>query len=459
MARDKHVNVVIRAKDTASKALGNVKKSLLSLKAVISAGIGLVVLRRGFKEVTEAAAIEENAINDLSTALKNNNELTKENIDILTRHASALQKGTAFGNEQIIELQKELANFGMSTAAIRENTKMVLDLAAAKKIALKTASELVGKAFKGETGTLSRYGIIIEKNLDRVERFTAVQKELNKQFTGAAAAQTKTYAGTMQQLSNVYGDLKESIGAFITQSRSSLEIMKTLTGAVEIVTGWLDRKRKAEIESLAPLASLIGLTKEQVITMRLLGREHVLLSLLDDLKELKKEQPALEKSVQQIGHFLSTEKELAANYEKQVSIIRQINTLKKNPDVINGLNRQLELTKSQEQADKDALKRGLEGVAKNEEALTSQVKKVEEVKTKIDSISKSFDKAATAAQEMLTAITENKIELSDMIDTSKISVDAAALGSEIGRILVKNMQAEIKRTPLNIKSSFAQIED
>jgi hypothetical protein len=243
MANRKLVDVVIRAKDFASAKITKLRASLNSLSTVtkFSLAIGLAALKKSFDAVTKAASIEEDAIVGLTQALKNNNELAKENVNALLEQASALQKVTKFGNEETIALQQELATYGMLTEEIQKNIPLVLDLAAAKKIDLVTASQLVGKAFKGETGSLSRYGIVLEEGLSKTEKFIAVQKLLTEQFGGAAQAQVNTYSGAIKQASNSFGDLLESIGFYITKSERARRYINLWKFGFEEITRWIDR--------------------------------------------------------------------------------------------------------------------------------------------------------------------------------------------------------------------------
>jgi hypothetical protein len=245
-------NVYIRIKAESKAALaklGAVTKKLTSLKGLIVAGLGMIGLKKSFDAVTEAAGVQEDAINDLANSLSKINELTKENMDALQNQATALQQVTKFGDEQIIGMMSELATFGMNTKQIQENTMAVLDLAAAKKMQLLPAATMLGMAFQGEVTRLKRYGLTIDSTIEKSERFAAVQDAINKRFGGRALTQATTFTGIIQQMKNAFGDLLETLGFYLTKNETFLKAIRAMQKTFEVAILWLDRKAQREKEA------------------------------------------------------------------------------------------------------------------------------------------------------------------------------------------------------------------
>jgi len=105
---------------------------------------------------------------------------------------------------------------------------------------------------------LSRYGIIIDKNIPRTEKFEAVLGKLNEQFGGAAKADLNTWSGQMQAFKNSMGDLQEVLGArfmpaitfWLSQLKFVISEIRTLQGADMTAEGNLLRDlttRQAEL--------------------------------------------------------------------------------------------------------------------------------------------------------------------------------------------------------------------
>ena len=179
------------------------KASFAAIGVAGIAGLGLVA---------QAAGVQEAAVAKLTQSLKNAGDATTEAVEEQLAYASALQATTTFGDEVIIENQALLASFGLTGQALKDATKAALDLSVAQGIDLKASVQLVGKAFLGETGSLSRYGIIIDQNIPKTEKFEAVLAVLNTRFGGAAEADRQTFIGQTKALKGLIGDLAEQIG-------------------------------------------------------------------------------------------------------------------------------------------------------------------------------------------------------------------------------------------------------
>jgi hypothetical protein len=211
------------AEGSVSKLSGTLKKGL-AVAAAAAAGALFAVVKI-FKSVTEAAKVQEAAIVSLDGALASLGEEGKKISLNLQEQASALQKVTKFGDEQIIAGQALIASFTKNEEQIKKATTAALNLASGVGVDLKAAFLLMGKAAAGETSTLSRYGIVLEKGLSPQEKFAAALEKVNEQFAGRAQADAKKYGGLTQQLANAWGDLKEKVGFAITENEELLSVL------------------------------------------------------------------------------------------------------------------------------------------------------------------------------------------------------------------------------------------
>jgi hypothetical protein len=199
-----------------SKAIEKNRRTLGDLKLqYIAIAAGLAVAARAFKGALDAQSKQEQSINSLNLALANQGNLLPGTSKRLQEYASELQKITTSGDEVILANQALLASFGMNEEQLKVSTRAALDFAAATGRDMKVAVNLIGKAFVGETGELSRYGIIIDKNIPKSEKFAAVMEQMSNRFGGQAQAQVATFSGQMEQLGNAVGDVQEAFGRFI----------------------------------------------------------------------------------------------------------------------------------------------------------------------------------------------------------------------------------------------------
>lgn len=196
----------------ASSSFGSFAKSAAGLAAgLLSIGAATRFITSSIKAQSAQIA----AVNKLNLALANQGELSQEASKDLQDYAAALQEVTVFGDETIIAVEGQLASFGLVGDELKRATEASLDFASATGSELRAAADLVGKAFVGETGSLSRYGIVLEDNLEKTEKFEAAVSQLEARFGGAARAATETFTGGLQQLSNSFGDTQEAFGKFI----------------------------------------------------------------------------------------------------------------------------------------------------------------------------------------------------------------------------------------------------
>ena len=184
------------------------------------AGLGQVV--QGLQWATAEATKTEQSWADLQASLRLTGPAWDEAKAKVGEFASALQRTTTFSDEMVVGAVQRMATFGMSYQQGMAAVSTAVELAAAKHIDLQTATDLLGKAFMGNTAILSRYGINIDeikkgmaKGATDAQVYEAVLTKLNAQFGGTAAAQAQTYAGAQERLKNAMSDMGEKIGGIL----------------------------------------------------------------------------------------------------------------------------------------------------------------------------------------------------------------------------------------------------
>jgi hypothetical protein len=167
--------------------------SILNVKTMFAgalAGVGLSKMISMSGELIDLARTQQEAEAGLAQALKQKGAFTHAAMEDLTKYASGLQAVTTTGDEATIAIMRQLVQYGIMGDELKMATKLTLDMAASGKEAT-GAADLIGKAFKGEFGTLSRYGIILDKTIPKSEKFNAALAEMNRMFSGQAEALAK----------------------------------------------------------------------------------------------------------------------------------------------------------------------------------------------------------------------------------------------------------------------------
>ena len=222
-----NINIHQRGAQKAEKqmqALGSSIAGTIGKYAALSVAVTKAV---GFlKESIEAYERQELAEKKLATALGHTSQF-------LLKRASALQKVTTYGDEQIIEAQALIAAFVKEEDAINAATKATLDLAAGQGMDLMAASALVAKTLGSTTNALSRYGIEVSGAAGSTERLKTLVENTGRVFGGQAQAQAEVLSGKIKQLSNSYGDLQESVAAFLVDTVDLPDILDGTKEAIE----------------------------------------------------------------------------------------------------------------------------------------------------------------------------------------------------------------------------------
>lgn len=213
------------------KALGTTIVGVFSAKAIFEFG----------KQAFQAFGEQEAAIVKLNQAMANFGIYTDAASKDLQDFATAMQETTVYADEQITATQAQLVAFGLQGDQLKQVTKATLDLASAKGIDLTAAAQLLGKAFVGETGALSRYGIVIDDAIPKNEKFAAVMGKVNQMFGGQAEKERQTALGQLKAMQNTYGELMETIGGLIAGPATAFmrwlsDIIKNVNSAIQVLS-------------------------------------------------------------------------------------------------------------------------------------------------------------------------------------------------------------------------------
>ena len=231
---------------TSKEVESNFTKSFSRIgKSIVAAAAAYASFRTGvafIKESIQAASKQEDAINSLNAALIGQGKYSKEASDSLVEFAGSLQKVTTVGDEVTIQGAALISTMsGLSGDALKRATKASLDFAAALNIDTRTAFDLVGKSATGYVSALSRYGLRVKTTGDATKDFNAVLDLLEEKFSGQAASKVNTYSGAIAQLSNIYGDLTETVGQAITNSPVIIELIKEISKQFLIASDYIKK--------------------------------------------------------------------------------------------------------------------------------------------------------------------------------------------------------------------------
>jgi hypothetical protein len=199
------------------------------------------------------AAIEtQTALNNLSNALARNGNLLPGVAHSWEEFAQGIQETTVFSDDAALASASLLENLTkLDSAGLMRATNAAADLAAVLGIDLESAATMVGKAMNGNTQTLQRYGIEIEKSANSSKQAEMVLKTLGDRFGGAAKAQVATFSGSLTVLQNAFSDLTKVFGKGFIENKAVIEVLNALTNIVGDLTGDFEENSQAIREWIA----------------------------------------------------------------------------------------------------------------------------------------------------------------------------------------------------------------
>lgn len=186
-----------------------------------------------FRDSLSLFDFQERAQAKVSQAVKATGGAAGFAADELFRQASALQEVTRFGDEEILNgVTAQLLTFtNIAGNQFAQAQEAALNLATTLDGDLQSASIMLGKALNDPVkglSAMSRAGITFSEDQaevikalaetgDMAAAQTLILEELEKQYGGQARAAAEAGLGAMDQLSNSWGDLKETVGGVIAE--------------------------------------------------------------------------------------------------------------------------------------------------------------------------------------------------------------------------------------------------
>ena len=209
--------------------ISGVASGILSLKGLI---VGLAVGRVAgfFKNTIELLGQQEAAERRLAHAMKLSGEFTQAKHQELLNLANALQEVTVHSNDTTVGAMSLLATFGMTADEISRLIPLAQDMADATGRDLQPIVEALGRAYAGQTGSLSRYGLVVDQAQMSAKGFTHILEMLEERFMGVSKQVGVTAYGAMVKLNNAWGDMKKEIALTIIETGAFDRILSGVRG-------------------------------------------------------------------------------------------------------------------------------------------------------------------------------------------------------------------------------------
>ena len=169
------------------------------------------------------AAIEDEAAQlRLANALKNVTAATDAQISAVEEQILKTSLATGVADDQLRPALQRLATATGSVTKSQDLLNLALDISAATGKSVETVSNALGKAYEGNTSSLSRLGVGLSAAEIKTLGLEGTVKQLAETFGGAATVQANTFEGQIARLKIGFDEAKESVGAALLPTLQKL---------------------------------------------------------------------------------------------------------------------------------------------------------------------------------------------------------------------------------------------
>ena len=209
------------------KGIKSIGKGVTGFAADIKSLVDRAV--SSFKQIAAAYQVQIEAEARLGATMRNSTSASKEEIQSVKDLAGSLQELGVVGDEVQLAGAQELATYVKSADSIKTMLPVLDDMIAqqygfsASTDNAVTIATMLGKVLQGQTSALSRYGYSFDENQERLlkygteeQRVATLAAVVEESVSGVNKALADTPTGKVKQLSNDFGDLKETVGKMLT---------------------------------------------------------------------------------------------------------------------------------------------------------------------------------------------------------------------------------------------------
>lgn len=208
--------------DSFKDSAAGISKTILAIGATFATVFG-------GKAIIDASAKQQDAVNALNTSLELAGRFSEEASQDFQQLASDLQSVSTVGDEVTLELAALATNFTTTNEEAQKLTEAAIELSAATGMELESSLKNLGKTTAGLVGELGEsIPALRDVSQEALKSGAAIDFVLER-FGGAAASKVNTFSGAIAQGSNVFGDLLEVLGDFITKSPVVIELVKSFS--------------------------------------------------------------------------------------------------------------------------------------------------------------------------------------------------------------------------------------
>ncbi len=203
------------AQNSVSGFGDSLKKNLGPALLAAGAAAGAFAIKLGVDGV-KAAMEDQAAVAALSTTLDNLN--LSHDTQAVEDYIYQLERAYGVADTELRPAYDRLVRSTKDTTEANNALKTAMDISAATGKSLETITDALGRAYDGNTVSLGRLGLGIDKTALASMSLDEIMSTLADTFGGQADAQARTFEGQLQRLTTATDNLKEAFGAGLLQA-------------------------------------------------------------------------------------------------------------------------------------------------------------------------------------------------------------------------------------------------
>lgn len=210
-----NVKKLEKANKDLTDSVSGISSALTSLAGATIAALSFRELARGIASSVKEASSAEAALAKLGSAMRSTGAYTDSSLETFKAFAAQLQKTTKFDDDAIISQLGLAKSFGLTNKQAMLVVDTATNLASAMGTDLESATRELSGTFNGAIGRLGKLNPTLGSLTEAQLKAGQATEILNKQFAGTASGQLDTFTGSVAQVENAWGDLKQALGEII----------------------------------------------------------------------------------------------------------------------------------------------------------------------------------------------------------------------------------------------------
>lgn len=179
----------------------------------LAVGAAAAAVGKGLYEAVQAAAADQKSFEQLAQSMRNVTKASDALIESTDKQLGKLSMAAGIADDKLRPAFSNLLRATGSVTLSQKGLTAAMDLSVATGRDLDTVSLAVGKALNGQTTALYKMLPALKGVVDEGSSADEILAAISSQVGGAAQANTKTFAGSLERLKVIFGEMVETVGA------------------------------------------------------------------------------------------------------------------------------------------------------------------------------------------------------------------------------------------------------